>query len=901
MGYGDSALDLSNHQSPNGSCIMYAGLWLGSHIIGCIRLECKILCHRLYLYHNILLLRAILGLLIMFQQGQIRTTYNIDGSTTGDCLQAYFCPNCTVMQHDREVRARELEMLEGRRRASVISQPSRGPTMEYSPFVQGNSSTSHLYQSRLGSVFALPGSNIPSVIPVDVLVNQMAVGEGRAAETHDLNTLFDGHGGHRQHKDRALIRSSSPLGAGLRQIVRSSSADLGRRLTVEFQPQRRATNPSLRRMPQSPPSRFSSLGWQDQGRRHHVINESAESANAPCNKVGASLEHQSSQDAPLLNANQGSQPKESQNIQTDCLGDELIMVYYDKQDAPQRHRLSAFSRTQGSISEVAESDNHDSSPNHSKTGSLICSKENGQTQKVKSPHDETGGTRVTNSGDEQKFEQLHTSMNQSPSNGELNPYGDSIGGSTSPSTSPQTMSTEFLDAPESPYESSDENLDNEMTEPCEENEKPALLRIDEIIWPYHTAKIDAVTSPNIQATDALPSVIKEWADVLLKEVTSDDMAQSLKTINTDCCISTITSRNQNNIPNNDGQNQSPMSEKEIASFDSGCWGALEAPHVVDEPAITDIDGEKAVSGIFATPVGVGHSSEFVGIASITSILMAQSIPRDGVDMHHVLEDAVIGNRGETGTLPFENMVRVNHVAENDKIINESAYTRTAVSIEVLEDSENTTENVASQAPLPDTDILAVEPSRKHPQTVHLSDSEDELASVSRCVLAPIFEDVSSKEVVKVIAKDTEINSFIKSEDALVNSNGSQSATSKVKEWTLETRISEFVHPAPDKVDIEAPHETQDTINGFVDTPVYGISLKASDGLLPRKQCAEKANLSTDIGSLKSTHSANAANRAIFVSGLDVVDPIPYDESSSEQSSQTSITRIQSLSRSVKLL
>lgn len=43
----------------------------------------------------------------MMQHSRVRAMYNIEGSTSGDCVVAYFCTKCVVMQDEREVRARE--------------------------------------------------------------------------------------------------------------------------------------------------------------------------------------------------------------------------------------------------------------------------------------------------------------------------------------------------------------------------------------------------------------------------------------------------------------------------------------------------------------------------------------------------------------------------------------------------------------------------------------------------------------------------------------------------------------------------------------------------------------------------------------------------------------------------
>jgi hypothetical protein len=68
----------------------------------------------------------------MLQHSRIRATYNIDGTTADDCCSAYACPNCTLMQDDREIRAREYKDGKRHKKAGTIDhEPRAEPDMQY--------------------------------------------------------------------------------------------------------------------------------------------------------------------------------------------------------------------------------------------------------------------------------------------------------------------------------------------------------------------------------------------------------------------------------------------------------------------------------------------------------------------------------------------------------------------------------------------------------------------------------------------------------------------------------------------------------------------------------------------------------------------------------------------------
>lgn len=68
----------------------------------------------------------------MLQHSRVRATYNIEGTTTGDCCSAFACPHSTLMQDDREIRAREYKTGNYEKKFGTVSnQPTIEPDMYY--------------------------------------------------------------------------------------------------------------------------------------------------------------------------------------------------------------------------------------------------------------------------------------------------------------------------------------------------------------------------------------------------------------------------------------------------------------------------------------------------------------------------------------------------------------------------------------------------------------------------------------------------------------------------------------------------------------------------------------------------------------------------------------------------
>jgi hypothetical protein len=86
-----------------------------------------------------------LGIFIMLQHSRIRAMYQIDGSAADDCCSAYYCPCCTALQDDREIRAREYkDGMNEKRRGAIKVQPLTQPDMQYAaPHLFGGEPVQH--------------------------------------------------------------------------------------------------------------------------------------------------------------------------------------------------------------------------------------------------------------------------------------------------------------------------------------------------------------------------------------------------------------------------------------------------------------------------------------------------------------------------------------------------------------------------------------------------------------------------------------------------------------------------------------------------------------------------------------------------------------------------------------
>ena len=70
----------------------------------------------------------------MIQRARVRDHYQLQGSVGGDCIKAYCCVSCTLVQDDREVKHREDEKRRFAGPGSGVVGDSgyrRQPTMTY--------------------------------------------------------------------------------------------------------------------------------------------------------------------------------------------------------------------------------------------------------------------------------------------------------------------------------------------------------------------------------------------------------------------------------------------------------------------------------------------------------------------------------------------------------------------------------------------------------------------------------------------------------------------------------------------------------------------------------------------------------------------------------------------------
>jgi hypothetical protein len=67
-------------------------------------------------------------ILSMVKRGDMRQHYNLDGSGLGDCMRAYCCQCCSLIQEEKEALLRNAEMGLG---TTVQHAPGQAPNMQY--------------------------------------------------------------------------------------------------------------------------------------------------------------------------------------------------------------------------------------------------------------------------------------------------------------------------------------------------------------------------------------------------------------------------------------------------------------------------------------------------------------------------------------------------------------------------------------------------------------------------------------------------------------------------------------------------------------------------------------------------------------------------------------------------
>lgn len=291
-----------------------------------------------------------IGFIVMLQHSRIRATYNIDGTTGGDCVQSFFCARCTLMQDDREVRSRERKIASERGQNEVRKQPGPQPQMRYS--------TSNLLE-EIPDIFrpvaANPGASTPQLpgTPEAQASEPLLPGVNPQEHPQDSNPNSALHCGSLPSKQGSLkshVRASSSVGSALNPITRSSSVGLGGREKVWNMPQRCATNPVRPNATMPPFPRSSSPNFTSYQSRAKAVEEAPErlprfntiKEKAKSGDTNPSISSNAGMKSFALDSSHSALPCHQARSQTRTY--ESIIVYYDLEDEPQRRRLSDCSR-----------------------------------------------------------------------------------------------------------------------------------------------------------------------------------------------------------------------------------------------------------------------------------------------------------------------------------------------------------------------------------------------------------------------------------------------------------------------------------------------------------------------------------------------------------------------------
>lgn len=346
----------------------------------------------------------------MLQHSRIRATYNIDGTTGGDCVQSYYCPCCTLMQDEREVLSRERRIIRQQRGdGEVNEQPGFEPQMRYS--------TSNLLE-EIPEIYRdhVNQGSYPNSTQDLFLGARGSQGCGRRRSSEGMkgpNGGRDGRHGHEMddlqpfslgHSDaetsefederrnsrsrrssnssgKLRVRETSPLGSALNPITVSRSASLDHGLAKNKQPaanvpQRSVTSPTRRRSLKdtNPPAakstnyRLKSIVTDERPDfLIETIREGSESSNCAMTTTSRTAVKSLAMDSlrshttkntahnrTSLDHGNHKEKKSSSESHDEHLNDEGYTTFYDDKGKLVRRRISECLRPRASSSETPE-------------------------------------------------------------------------------------------------------------------------------------------------------------------------------------------------------------------------------------------------------------------------------------------------------------------------------------------------------------------------------------------------------------------------------------------------------------------------------------------------------------------------------------------------------------------
>lgn len=307
----------------------------------------------------------------MLQHSRIRAMYNIDGTTADDCCSAYACPNCTLMQDDREIRAREYKDGKNEKKFGTINhQPTTQPDMQYAgPNLFGDEPVQHR-----GS---LVREKLTTVVTEQ---NQGSRNHGPNLENQQGAEHSKHHNKHKKklHKTSKIdMNGHQPKGMGRMAYNNHESDASSNRSTCTDSPAYPDHEGRDAILASRQNWRKQKLSGKQEGYPNHTIAACPEDGargsenHDPVTPRHTLLDY--SEDASM-NQVRGKRvlkqlvKVEGHTARSTAVGasegpaDESVLVFYDDGDHPQRHRLADFDRLRASTLGRTDTPHHNELP-----------------------------------------------------------------------------------------------------------------------------------------------------------------------------------------------------------------------------------------------------------------------------------------------------------------------------------------------------------------------------------------------------------------------------------------------------------------------------------------------------------------------------------------------------------
>lgn len=355
----------------------------------------------------------------MLQHSRIRATYNIEGRALHDCCSSYYCPICTLMQDDREIRAREQqETRENRKHSNPINnQPGSRPDMQYAAPHRGS--------------LEIRDTNTPEAQSQDCKTKG-----SNSEKQYDSSQSAHNYGHKKLHNiPKVPINGEKPDSKG-KKVSRNDKSDgshpgntydknhppVGSALS----PATKYTKPVLEDRDAIPASRQTGRG-QDQSMKeqgcpkHTLANCSGSGARGSENQgpvINRSTRVDYSEDASISQVRGKRVLKQLIKARSHTVrsADESVLVFYNDADQPQRHRLADCARLRASTLGRSGTPHHNGLPARWRRDETVGDNDQSETAKTNG----LSGAPEADTTDLPKHATLQHTLDDCPVNNSIN-------------------------------------------------------------------------------------------------------------------------------------------------------------------------------------------------------------------------------------------------------------------------------------------------------------------------------------------------------------------------------------------------------------------------------------------------------------------------------------------------